>query len=68
MFARQFLILHPWHLDMNIDADEQRAGEALLIAGDGGRRAGTLAHRIGGVAAGAPMQIAITLSVADVYY
>src|SRR5260370_12179666 len=42
----QLLIIDAWNLHMNIDAVEQRATDALLIASDGGGRTGTFAHTI----------------------
>jgi hypothetical protein len=44
---------------MDIDAIQQWARDALLVARDGGGRAGTLAHRVGRVAAGALVRVTI---------
>ncbi len=55
----QLLVLDTRDFDVDIDAVQQRTGEACLVAGGGGGRAGTLAYRVSRVAAGAPMQLAI---------
>ena len=43
-FARravaELLVIHPRHLDVDVDAVQQRAGDALLVLGDHGRGAG----------------------------
>ena len=51
--GRQLLDLHRRHFHVQVDAVQQRAGDAAHIALDGQRRAGALVARIGGKTAGA---------------
>ena len=42
----QLVILYAWHLDVDVDAVEQRAGDALLVFGDDAWRAGAGFDRV----------------------
>ena len=44
---------------MDVNAVEQRAADALLVAGDGAGRAATRPRRVAVVAAGAPVRVTI---------
>jgi len=56
LLRRQLADFHGWHVDVDVDAVEQRAGDALLVARDDRGRADTLALGVPGVAAGAGME------------
>jgi hypothetical protein len=49
----QLLVLDPGHLDVDVDPVQERAGNALLVFGDGGRRTGAGPDGIVVIAAGA---------------
>jgi hypothetical protein len=49
---RELLVGDPWHVEMDVDAVQQRATDPLLIAVDGPRRTGAGAPRVASVAAG----------------
>ena len=49
--ARQFLVVNPWHLNMDIDPVEQRPRQPLLVAADRGWGAGAGAAWVSMVAA-----------------
>ncbi len=49
---------------MNIDAVEQWATDALLIAGNGGGGTGTFSNRITVVATGAPVRVTVAGNLA----
>jgi hypothetical protein len=55
-FGRQLVVVHARHVDMDIDAVEQRPRDALLVARDDGWRADTLALGVPLVAAWAGME------------
>jgi hypothetical protein len=57
--AGQLLVLDAWDLDVDVNADQERAADALLVTGDGARRARTRPRRVAVVAAGAPMRLTI---------
>lgn len=48
---------------MDVDAVEQGAIDAFLVAGDGGGRAATFLHRVAIEAAGVPVQVAVVMMV-----
>jgi hypothetical protein len=52
----QFLVLDAGDFQVNVDAVQQRAGDALLIAGDGRWRTGALLDGIAGEAAWTPLR------------
>jgi hypothetical protein len=49
------------HLDVDVDTVQERAADALLVAGDDASRASTLARRVPRVAAWASARIAATM-------
>jgi hypothetical protein len=53
--AAQFLVVDARHVDVDVDAVEQRAGDALLVARHHRRRAGALLLGVSGIAAWAGM-------------
>ena len=57
--AGQLFILDAGNLDVDVNAVEQRAGDALLVAADGAGRAGAGARGVAMVAARAPVRVTI---------
>jgi hypothetical protein len=55
----QLLVVDAGNLDVDVDAVEQRAADALLVAGDGGGRTATLFDGVAVEATRAPMQLAV---------
>jgi hypothetical protein len=58
----QFLVFDAGDLEVDVDAVEQWARDALLVAGDGRGRAGALLDRIPGKAAGTPLRCPFAMS------
>jgi hypothetical protein len=55
-FRSQFFVIHAWHLDVDVDPVEQRAGDALLVARDNRGRVGAGLLAVAVIAAWAGME------------
>ena len=58
-FLGQFLVVHTGDFDVDVNAVEHRAADALRVARDGGGRAGTFSDGVIQPATKAPVQLAV---------